>query len=852
MGMSAPAPRTLGREAETRTLVEALNRVASGASAIVLIEGEAGIGKTRLLQDALWDARALGMQVVTGRAEELERTRPFGLLATAFGCVPTSPDPRRAAISALLATHGGGNQGPITVTSDPGLQFRTVDAFADLAEELALTGPLVIGLDDLQWADPSSLLTLATVSRRLAHLQVALIGCLRPAPRLADLDRLRSALEATGARCLALGPLSERAVHELAADTITADPGPKLLTEIAGAAGNPLFVTELLGALIQEGAITTTGGRAEVAETTLPPTLRLTILRRLSFLPDDTLQALQAASILGSAFSLIDLATVADRTALGLATALTEAIRTGVLRDDGTHLRFRHDLIRDAIYEDLPASVRQALHHEAGQRLANAHAPALLVAEHLARGAGADDAEAVAWLTRAAREAAATSPDVAADLLERAIGLMDRADPSRDRLLAEQASSLMWAGRITAAKRICRTLLERPHAREAEGPARLCLGYALVAESQHRAALPELERAAESPALTDADRAAARAWAGYARLSMADLDGASATAGEALSAAPADHLATSVAMATQALVALHRRHLVDALAIIDEAVSLADQSPGRQGHRFPIHVTRGFILTELDRLHEARSTFDVGKRISEELGIRWHLPNYQIISAVTRFIAGEWDDAIAEVEATRELVEETGESYSLILGHCALALIWVHRNELGRAEEAASAAVGQLGEPGPRYRALWAMWAHAFLLEAHGKVAAAFALLDECWDRCAQSGLTLDYRAFGPDLVRLALANGEWERGRNVAAAIAEIAEQNEVASLAGAALRCRGLAEDDAEILRAAVAAYASGSRPLELALASEEAGAAFARQGMVDQAGPPLQQAWGPCQGS
>jgi hypothetical protein len=255
---------------------------------------------------------------------------------------------------------------------------------------------------------------------------------------------------------------------------------------------------------------------------------------------------------LGSAFSLVDLATVADRTALGLATALTEAIRTGVLRDDGAHLRFRHDLIRDAIYEDLPGSVRQALHHEAGQRLAHAHAPALLVAEHLARGAGAADAEAVTWLTRAAREAAATSPDVAADLLERAIGLMDPAHPGRDRLLAEQASSLMWAGRITAAKEMCRTLLERTHTREAEGPARLCLGYALVAQSQQRDALPELERAAKSPALTDAERAGARAWAGYARLSMADLDGASATAGEALSAAPADHLATSVAMATHA------------------------------------------------------------------------------------------------------------------------------------------------------------------------------------------------------------------------------------------------------------------------------------------------------------
>src|SRR4029453_15631773 len=197
----------------------------------------------------------------------------------------------------------------VRVTSDPGLQFRTVDACADLAEGLALSGRLVIGVDDLQWADPSSLLTLATASRRLAYLHFALIGCLRPAPHVADLDRLRRALEAAGARCLALVPLAEGAVQELVADTIAADPGPRLLTEIAGAAGNPLFVTELLGAPIPGGAINTAAGRAEVAETTLPPTLRLTILRRLSFLPDDTLEALQAAPILGSAFSLIDLAT---------------------------------------------------------------------------------------------------------------------------------------------------------------------------------------------------------------------------------------------------------------------------------------------------------------------------------------------------------------------------------------------------------------------------------------------------------------------------------------------------------------------------------------------------------------
>lgn len=197
MGTVAPVPGIRGREAETQVLGEALDRAASDRLAVVLIEGEAGIGKTRLLDEALADARGRGMQVAAGRAEELERARPFGLLVGAFGCARSSPDRRRAAIGALLATEGG-ERGPITVTSDPGLRFRVVDAFADLTEELALSGPLVFGADDLQWADPSSLLTLGAVSRRLAYLPVAIIGCLRPFPRVLELDGLAAALEAGG------------------------------------------------------------------------------------------------------------------------------------------------------------------------------------------------------------------------------------------------------------------------------------------------------------------------------------------------------------------------------------------------------------------------------------------------------------------------------------------------------------------------------------------------------------------------------------------------------------------------------------------------------------------------------
>ena len=827
-------------------LGDALDRVASGLSSVVLIEGEAGIGKTRLLDEALRAAHDRSMQVAAGRAEQLEWTRPFGLVADAFGCVRSSPDPRRRVIAELLAG-GGGDRGPITVTSDPGLQFRVIDAFADLAEELALDGPLVIAADDLQWADPSSLVTLAALSRRLTYLPAALIGCLRPWPRGPELDRLSGTLAAAGARHLILRGLADNAVSDLVAEVVAATPSEGLLARMAGAAGNPLFVTELLEALAQEGAIETAGGRVEAAEVPLPPTLRLTILRRVGFLPQDTLLALRAASVLGSGFSLTDLATVTGRPALDLSVALEKAIRASVLEDDGTRLRFRHELIRDIIYQDLPASMRRGLHREAGLRLAQAGAPTLQVAEHLARGAMSGDAETITWLARAAREAAAHSPNVAADLLERAAGLMPATDPGRDRVLAERASSLMLAGRIAEAETACRDLLGRHHDQSVGGAVRICLGRALLAQGQAGDALGELERAGESPALTGADRAAAQAWASNARLAVGDIDGAATAAEKARLAAAAagDHLSVSVAMASLALVAEFHGHLRDGLGLIDEAIRLADESPGRVGHRFPLHAIRGWLLVEYDRPGEARAALGVGRRICEELGVRWPLPTYQVFGAYERFVAGEWDDAIAELEAGFELAEEVDETYSWVYAHGVLALISFHRNDLGRAREAADAAARDLTGRRPGYRMTLAAWPSALILEAEDEVARALAVMTSAWETCASSGIALEYPAVGPDLVRLALATGNTEQAREVSAAVNEVAAGNEVPWMTGSALRCQGLIEDDAETLEAAALACARGSRRLHVALASEDAGAAYARRGETDRARPLLDQA-------
>jgi predicted ATPase len=114
MTAAAPMPGLHGREAETGALNRALDQAASGRLAVVLAEGEAGIGTTRLLAETLTTARGRGMRVAAGRGGELESARPFGVIAEALQCARASADPRRSAIAALLSTPGSDGS-PITV-----------------------------------------------------------------------------------------------------------------------------------------------------------------------------------------------------------------------------------------------------------------------------------------------------------------------------------------------------------------------------------------------------------------------------------------------------------------------------------------------------------------------------------------------------------------------------------------------------------------------------------------------------------------------------------------------------------------------------------------------------------------
>jgi predicted ATPase len=235
--------------------------------------------------------------------------------------------------------------------------------------------------------------------------------------------------------------------------------------------------------------------------------VRLAILRRVRPLDSQTLHVLRIAALLGSRFSIADLAIVVDRAPTSLLPQLAQAMQAGILVDLSEVVGFRHDMVREAVRDELGTSTRRALHLEAGRRLARAGAPASLVASHLAAGAAPGDREAVEWLRRAAEEAAPRAPAIASDLLERALGLCPLDSPDRDSLLAELVRSLLWSGSFEQAEKRARTLLDRSHDLVVGALVRSFLARILVYRGKVSGSIAEVRAALATASLPESMRA---------------------------------------------------------------------------------------------------------------------------------------------------------------------------------------------------------------------------------------------------------------------------------------------------------------------------------------------------------
>ena len=833
------APRgvdiVVGRAREFSVGRDVVAAVLRGSSATLLIEGAAGIGKTHLVRQIVADALDQGTAVVEGAAHALERSRPFGVIADALDLRPRSSDPRRAAIGRSLVGDSSPDGRSYLVDS----RFRIVEDLLELVEQMCSRGPVVMVLEDLHWADDSSIMAINAMVRDLNHLPVAIVATLRPTPRTPSLDLLIDECAAWGASQVRLSELNGVDVDDLVVSQLQARPGPALESIVARAAGNPLLVVELLRSMASEGWLRRDGGVIEAIGDELPRTLRELVLRRLRYLPTATLELLRVAAVLGESVSVQDLAVVSERPAREVTTDLSEAFRARLL-DDRDHLvAFRHQLVQQAIYEDLAAPVRRALHRHAANALAASDGDLSKVASHLLQGAEHGDLGAVEVLRLAAARAAAGSPSTALDLLRHAAQLLPTGHHEADAVSAELAAALMRAGHVAEAVDVAEAVLGRPHRDDVDAALHLTVVDALSLQNRGIELLARAEAALAIPTLSLADRALVMTQASYGQIFSGDFVGGEAGARRALELA---ERAGSAEMTVWSLCAASvpvkvQGRYGEALSLARRAVALAFEPVVPEARLRHPHFFLGFALADADQFTEAKLAYARAIDDADELGAGWLLPDMLALSAEVSFLTGDWDDAWTELETAMHLGEQHGQRISIAACRAYQALIATARGERHKARERLRGFEATPSATSP-YGTEMVAFAHATIAEEDGDLSVAFDTLYRAWRHDVDRAVHYYDRYLAPALVRVGISVGRDEVVHEVVAwAEAGAALAPEVPTVRAAALRCRGLAESSGASLQEALGLTGAAGRVLDLVGTCQDAAAVFTTSG--DRAG-------------
>jgi DNA-binding CsgD family transcriptional regulator len=408
----------------TRELAEVEARLAgmtTGRGALLLVEGEAGAGKTAFADAVTRRGRAAGYAVAWGSCLEGEPGAPFR--------------PWLQILRAIRAT-GTGLDEPADASVT---RYRRFDTVVDTLRERA-TGGLLLVLDDLHAADLGSLRLLQHVASEAADLPLVLLALFRAGQAGTERhDVLDAVGRERGTHRIRLGALADEDIAELATRAAGRPLDAATLRAIGErSAGNPLFVVEL--------------SRLAGTGETLPRGIRETIRRRLDGLPADTRLLLRQASVHGREVDAATLAQTVRLTANEALTRLGPALDAGILVADGPVLRFDHVLTQEVLYAELSPAERRELHTRAAS--AAGDAPVETVAHHL-RQAGADGAATVT-LRAAERARAQLAHEDAAYQYRAALDLLPRVDDgARARLLLDLAGCQFRAGSVDAAWRSC-------------------------------------------------------------------------------------------------------------------------------------------------------------------------------------------------------------------------------------------------------------------------------------------------------------------------------------------------------------------------------------------------------------
>ncbi len=426
----------LDRADELERLGRIVDRTRSGAGDLVLLEGDAGIGKTALVNAVRTDAVDRGVTTLAARGSELETDLAFGTVRELLAAAGPVPVDGAAALASTALDVTGPAEGRDLFASLHGLYWLVVD--------LSDRGPLVLAVDDAHWCDVPSLRFLAYLAHRLDGLPVSLLAAARPATDPVRADLLAALAGQPQADVVRPAPLGLDAVRELVTGCLgAADPAfVTACRTVTG--GNPFLLGELLAEL-SDRRVPPRAAEVPRLVGTVPHEVERSVRQRLARLGPDAASLARAASVLSDDADprhAVALAGIDGARYVAAADLLVEAR----LLDRGPRLTFRHPMVRSAVEATFgPAGLAEA-HRRSADLLAADGAPEDTVVAHLMAARPSGDA----WVVRALRAAAGRAanrgaPDVAVGYLRRAMA-EPPAQEERPDLLLEMGAAELWAG----------------------------------------------------------------------------------------------------------------------------------------------------------------------------------------------------------------------------------------------------------------------------------------------------------------------------------------------------------------------------------------------------------------------
>jgi DNA-binding CsgD family transcriptional regulator len=774
---------TFGRQRERASIDQLLTRI--DGPRIILVEGEPGIGRTRLLEDAARTAADEGFAVVVAdTAPELRRTADLELLLAALHEPGAPPRPT-----------GG--------------QDRPAERLRAALERRARSTSLLVVLDDLQWADPATLLALRTLPIRLAPSPVRWILARRTGCGGAGLDRLFLGLQAGGAVLLRLRPLADEAVSDLVTATLGASPEPDLRLLAGGAGGNPLLLLELMNGLLDEGGVVISQGRARLVTSRLPERAHLVVKGRLDDLDPAARRLLELAAMLGPAFHPLVVADLLGVTPTELLPSLEAILATGLLEARDEALVFRHEVVRESMITDIPGPVRQALHVQIGRALLEHGGRVDAAAAHLMAGAVPGVPEVLQSLDRASAEMLDTSPTVAAELTRRALDLTEPADPRRFARTMTAMRTLVAAGDLRGAAELAEAALDQCASGPSTAELLTALSFVLVPMGQAARASDTAKVVLDMSDLPGEVR-------DRAELALLQAEVGLQKSGSILDRAKAivkssDETSRDPVTGALIVLALNAWDEGDLIGALEFTRTGVRQTPNDGEHEWRLHpgLILASFLVDVRLLDEARRAMVLG---TDGIGRGGWAAGPGIVRSRIDLAEGRPEEAI---RAARSALEVAAAGGAHLLGACARSELAIAALRSGDLATATEHGLGDLdaGSPvPPPFDLTRSELVRAQVAEACGGPPAALPGLSRLLDGLAEHTrvLTCDPAA-AAWLVRTVVAAGGPGPAEDVVAAADRLAETNPgLPSLAAAAEHARGLLHGDPDLLRNAAAGHA------------------------------------------